>query len=63
MFTKVLKNNSMKKEYIVIGVVALVVASLLYKSYQKSTQKDISNDESLKKDYDELMKKIEKAKK
>jgi hypothetical protein len=63
MFTKVLKNNSMKKEYIVIGVVALVVATLLYKSYQKSTQKDISNDESLKKDYDELMKKIEKAKK
>lgn len=53
----------MKKEYIVIGVVALVVATLLYKSYQKSTQKDISNDESLKKDYDELMKKIEKAKK
>ena len=53
----------MKKEYLVIGVVGLVVVVLLYNTYKKTTQKDISNDSSLKKDYDELMKKIENAKK
>lgn len=53
----------MKKEYLIIGIVGLVVVSLLYKTYKKTTEKDISNDESLKNDYDELIKKIEKAKK
>jgi len=53
----------MKKEYIVVGVVGVIVASLLYVTFKKATQKDITNDSSLKKDYDEVMKKIQEAKK
>jgi hypothetical protein len=53
----------MKKETIVIAVAVVGVSTLLYLSFAKYNQRDITNDSSLKKDYDMLMKKIEEAKK
>ena len=60
---KSLKINFMKKETIVIAVAVVGVSTLLYLSFAKYNQRDITNDSSLKKDYDMLMKKIEEAKK
>lgn len=53
----------MKKEKVVLVVSGLVVVSILYLAFKKNSQKGISGDDALKKDYQDLMNKIENAKK
>ena len=51
------------KKIIIIGATSLIVLGLLYFALKKSNKKDISNDPQLRADFDEVMKKIDNAKK
>jgi hypothetical protein len=51
------------KKIIIIGATSVIVLGLLYSAFKKSNQKDISNDPQLRADFDEVMKKIDNAKK
>lgn len=51
------------KKIIVIATTSVIVLGLLYFAIKKSNIKDINNDPQLKADYDDLIKKIDNAKK
>lgn len=51
------------KKVIIIGVTSVIVISLLYSAFKKSSVKDITNDAQLRADYNALIKKIDNAKK
>ncbi len=64
MFIRLLKNNNMKnKKVIVITVTSLIVLGILYLAVKKASVKDVTNDPKLKADLDEIINKIDNAKK
>jgi len=51
------------KKTIIIATTSILVLGILYLAVKRANVKDISTDPALKKDYDELMLKIDQAKK
>jgi hypothetical protein len=64
MYIRLLKIINMKnKKVIVITVTSLIVLSILYFAVKKASVKDVTNDPKLKADLDEIINKIDNAKK
>jgi hypothetical protein len=64
MFIKHLKNKVMdNKKIIIIGGTSIIVIGLLYFAFKKASQNDDSKDAQIKADFDNLIKKIDNAKK
>jgi hypothetical protein len=51
------------KKVIIIATTSVIVLGILYFAFKKAGEKDITNDPQLKADYDELIRRIDKAKK
>ena len=63
-FTKHLKNKDMKnKKVIIIATTSVIVLGILYFAFKKANEKNIQNDPKLKAEFDDLIKRIDKAKK
>ncbi len=52
----------MKHKQIVIGITTVTVLTIFYFAYKRAKEKNIKNDPTLKRDYDEVMSKIRNAK-
>lgn len=51
------------KKLIIIGATSVVVLGILYFAFKNADKKNVSNDPQLKADFDDLIKKIDEAKK
>lgn len=51
------------KKLIIIGTTSVIVLGILYFAFKKANTKDLSNDPQLKADYEDLIKRIDNAKK
>lgn len=51
------------KKVIIVATTSVIVLGILYLAFKKANKKDISNDPQLKADFDQLIKKIDNAKK
>jgi hypothetical protein len=51
------------KKTIIIATTSVIVLGVLYLAFKKASVKDITNDPQLRADYDDLIKKIDNAKK